>query len=264
MIRAMLSLTSRQSFILNQVVDTFIETGHPVSSQTVAFASPRPVSAATVRNEMGALEDSGYLAQAHQSSGRIPTDRGYRHYLDCGIEPCAQDKGYFMELSSHFSQRFKFAEDMPRLVEESAVVLSELSRQLGLLVIPDTGSSAEPLRSGMTAQGLRYLLDQPECRDSSKIRPLVRAIEEREKLKLWIDRHAEVDRAKVFVGAEHQVEDLEDYAIVTARYETGHDGVSGAIAVIGLKRMAYSRVLPIISEMAGVVGKVFQRMEERL
>jgi len=263
MIRAMLDLTFRQSFILNRVVDVFIETGHPVSSQAVSDASPRPVSPATVRNEMGALEDFGYLAQSHQSSGRIPTDRGYRHYLDCGIEPCAQDHGYFLELSDSFSQRFKFVEDMPRLVEESAVVLSELSRQLGLLVVPDTGN-AEPARSGMTAQGLRYLLDQPECRDSSKIRPLVRAIEEKEKLKLWIDRHAEVHCAKVFVGAEHQVEDLEDYAIVTARYETGHDGVSGAIAVIGLKRMAYARVLPIISEMAGVVGKVFQRMEEKL
>ncbi len=52
-IRAMLSLSSRQSFILNRVVDTFIETGHPVSSQAVAYASPSPVSSATIRNEMG-------------------------------------------------------------------------------------------------------------------------------------------------------------------------------------------------------------------
>ncbi len=265
MIRAMLSLTFRQSFILNRVVDVFIETGHPVSSQAVADASPSPVSPATVRHEMGTLEGCGYLAQAHHSSGRVPTDRGYRHYLDSGItETGRQYQDYFNGVSNRFSQRFTRTEDLPELMEESAGVLSGLSRQLGLLVIPDTGSAAvRDARWAMTAQGLRYLLDQPECRDTAVLRPLVKAIEEREKLKKWIETHSEINRPQAFVGSEHQVEDMDDYAIVTARYEAGSDGPSGAIAVIGLKRMAYARVLPIVSEMARVMGQALQRMEER-
>ncbi len=263
MIRAMLSLTSRQSFILNRVVDTFIGTGHPVSSQTIAFASPYPISSATVRNEMGALEDSGYLAQEHQCSGRVPTDRGYRHYLNCGIEAQESYQEYFLTLSEHFSNRYKKREDLPGLVEESAAVLSELSRQLGLLFVPDAGQvlSKEP-RLGMKTEGLRYLLEQPECQDASKLRPLVKAIEEKESLKKWITAHAQLNASQAFVGTEHQVEDLENYAIVTARYETGHEGGSGAIAVIGLRRMAYSKVLPIVSEMACLIGQAVRRMEE--
>lgn len=263
MIRAMLSLTSRQSWVLNQVVDTFIQTGHPVSSREVASAHPQCVSSATVRHEMGTLEGSGYLMQAHHSSGRMPTDRGYRHYLDSGLVPQSEYQDYFAGLSNRFFERFKSAEDRVKLAEESAVVLSELSRQLGLLLLPDYDTQSErDKRWALMTQGLRYLLDQPECSDASKLRPLVRAIEERKNLTKWIGTHSQVNRSQAYIGSEHQVDELDDYAIVTARYDGGHEGVTGAIAVIGLKRMAYARVLPIVEEMACLMGQAFKRMED--
>lgn len=259
----MLSLSSRQSFVLNRVVDSFIETGHPVSSKAVAFSSPLPVSSATIRHEMGTLEETGYLVQSHHSSGRIPTDRGYRHYLDYGIESHEMRVDHARELSNRFSNRFKNRDDTQALVEEFASTLSALSKQLGVLLVPDLASSdSDEGRIQMTAQGLRYLLDNPECQDSSTLRPLVHAVEEKETLKRWMGEHAMGSKPQAFVGMEHAFQDLEDYTIVTARFESGAQSPSGVVAVIGLKRMAYAKVLPIVSGMAQLMGSTLKAMRE--
>ncbi len=259
----MLNLSLRQSFILNRVVDTFIGTGQPVSSRAVACDSPSPVSSATIRYEMGALEDTGYLAQAHHSSGRIPTDRGYRHYLDHGIAAYETRSEPSRELSARFSNRFKTRDDTQLFADEFAAVLSELSRQVGVLLVPDSRSedSCEE-RIEMKTQGLRYLLEEPECQNSATIRPLVHAVEEKKALKQWIGKHAPDTNPKVFVGAEHEFEALLDYTIVTARYESGPQGPAGVVAVIGLKRMAYAKVLPVVSEMAQLMGSTFRAMRK--
>jgi heat-inducible transcriptional repressor len=75
-------LDERKAVILRAVVQEYIETAQPVGSGRIAAAPGVEVSSATVRNEMGALEDAGYLVQPHTSAGRIPTDKGYRFFVD--------------------------------------------------------------------------------------------------------------------------------------------------------------------------------------
>ena len=75
-------LDDRKAAILRAVVEEYIETAQPVGSSAVARAPGMAVSPATVRNEMGALERDGYLVQPHTSAGRIPTDKGYRFFVD--------------------------------------------------------------------------------------------------------------------------------------------------------------------------------------
>lgn len=75
-------LDERKAAILSAVVQEYIETAQPVGSGRVAAAPGVEVSPATVRNEMAALEDAGYLVQPHTSAGRVPTDRGYRFFVD--------------------------------------------------------------------------------------------------------------------------------------------------------------------------------------
>lgn len=75
-------LDDRKAAILRAVVEEYIETAQPVGSAAVARARGMAVSPATVRNEMGALERDGYLVQPHTSAGRIPTDKGYRFFVD--------------------------------------------------------------------------------------------------------------------------------------------------------------------------------------
>jgi heat-inducible transcriptional repressor len=75
-------LDERKAAILKAVVEEYVETAQPVGSGTIATSSHLGVSSATVRNEMTILEREGYLAQPHTSAGRVPTDRGYRFFVD--------------------------------------------------------------------------------------------------------------------------------------------------------------------------------------
>ncbi len=79
---AVSELDTRKQGILRAVIHSYVETAEPVGSEALAHRSRLGVSSATIRSEMGALEAMGYLAQPHTSAGRIPTDRGYRVYVD--------------------------------------------------------------------------------------------------------------------------------------------------------------------------------------
>lgn len=75
-------LTARQEFILRTVVEEHVSTGHPVGSKHIAGRQGLEVASSTVRYELARLEDLGYLSHPHTSAGRVPTDRGYRYYVD--------------------------------------------------------------------------------------------------------------------------------------------------------------------------------------
>src|SRR5689334_17662494 len=79
-------LTDRSRRVLATLVREYIETGEPVSSQKLARASGLGVSSATIRNVLAQLEDGGYVHQPHTSAGRVPTDRGYRVFVDLLLE----------------------------------------------------------------------------------------------------------------------------------------------------------------------------------
>src|SRR5580693_5622347 len=80
-------LDKRKAFILATVVYEYIATAEPVGSQTLTQKYQLGVSSATVRNEMAELEAGGYLVQPHTSAGRIPSDAGYRTYVDQLMQP---------------------------------------------------------------------------------------------------------------------------------------------------------------------------------
>ena len=75
-------LDERKSTILNAIIQTYLETGEPVGSRTISKMTDLNLSSATIRNEMSDLEDLGYIVQPHTSAGRIPSDLGYRFYVD--------------------------------------------------------------------------------------------------------------------------------------------------------------------------------------
>ena len=77
-----MELSERKEKILSAIIERFITTGEPVGSKFLVEVLSFPVSSATVRNEMAFLSDMGYLSQPHTSAGRIPSDKGYRYYID--------------------------------------------------------------------------------------------------------------------------------------------------------------------------------------
>src|SRR5258707_13670940 len=78
----MSELDERKAAILRAIVEHYVDSAQPVGSQTVTQSAGLGVSAATVRNEMSVLERDGFIVQPHTSAGRVPTDHGYRYYVD--------------------------------------------------------------------------------------------------------------------------------------------------------------------------------------
>ena len=77
-----INLDERSKSVLLAIIDKYIETAEPVGSRTIAKNHPQHLSSATIRNAMSDLEDNGLLSQPHTSAGRIPTDKGYRFYVE--------------------------------------------------------------------------------------------------------------------------------------------------------------------------------------
>ena len=77
-----MELDERKRKILKAIIQTYLETGEPVGSRTISKYTDLNLSSATIRNEMSDLEEMGYILQPHTSAGRIPSDEGYRLYVD--------------------------------------------------------------------------------------------------------------------------------------------------------------------------------------
>lgn len=104
-------LDERKASILRAVVEEYIQTAQPVGSGHVADAPGVSVSSATVRNEMAALEAEGYLAQPHTSAGRIPTEKGYRYFVDA-LTPPPLDRGSAQQVRAFFDHAHAGIEQM--------------------------------------------------------------------------------------------------------------------------------------------------------
>lgn len=91
-------LDDRKITILKAIIKTYLETGEPVGSRTISKYSDLKLSSATIRNEMSDLEDMGYIMQPHTSAGRIPSDKGYRFYVDQIMQEKENDVAEFKDM----------------------------------------------------------------------------------------------------------------------------------------------------------------------
>jgi len=126
-------LDERKARVLRAVVQEYIETAQPVGSGKVAEAPGVDVSSATVRNEMAVLESEGYLAQPHTSAGRIPTEKGYRYFVDTIGAPGALRGEQAKQVSEFFARAHGELEEM---LESTSRLLSGLTAWTGVVVPP--------------------------------------------------------------------------------------------------------------------------------
>lgn len=135
-------LDDRKAAILRAVVQEYIETAQPVGSGRIADAEGVDVSSATVRNEMATLETEGYLVQPHTSAGRIPTEKGYRYFVDTIGSPGALRGEHARQVSSFFRAAHGEIEEM---LEATSRLLSGITDWTGVVVPPP--ATETPLRS---------------------------------------------------------------------------------------------------------------------
>ena len=128
-----MGLTNRQNVIFKTIVEEFTRTAEPIGSKTLMNLLDFPVSSATIRNEMAALEKVGLLEKTHTSSGRIPSSRGYRYYVENLLETNL-DVPMQQTLKTYFTQRHYSIDDV---VSKSCDILSEMTNLTSIALGPD-------------------------------------------------------------------------------------------------------------------------------
>ena len=123
-------LDDRKKVILHTIIKTYLETGEPVGSRTISKYTDLNLSSATIRNEMADLEDLGYIMQPHTSAGRIPSDKGYRWYVDTLMEEKEQ------EVTEMREQMLQKADKMDQILKQAAKVLAANTNYATMISAP--------------------------------------------------------------------------------------------------------------------------------
>jgi heat-inducible transcriptional repressor len=182
-------LGARKVAVLRAVVEEYVRTGEPVGSETIAERTGLGVSSATIRNEMAALEELGYLSHPHTSAGRIPTDAGYRRFVD-SLPPGGRVRDAQRRAIAGF-----FAEtmvDLEEVLRGTTQLLSRVTQYAGLAV-PPAGSNEIVLRTELIEVGSGLLLlvvgergrvdklviERPDGLDADGLAALERALADR-------------------------------------------------------------------------------------
>ena len=226
-----MTITDRQKTILESLVQGYIQSAHPISSQWLSERSLREKEAgfdfspATIRNELLVLMEKGYLEQPHVSAGRIPTDRGYRFVVDDIIQEIE-----------------KREEELSQLVADRFELLDQLAESTTALVLGYT-----PRSSTVWKQGWEHLLREPEFEERDSLWNLTKFVEDVEK------RLADFLPAKameVYIGKENPFSKVKDFAIIVRRYSIDSQE-DGLVAMVGPKRMEYEKNIELLISYDG-------------
>src|SRR5438552_7554700 len=147
-------LGERKSAVLRAVVEEYVRTGEPVGSETIAERYGLGVSPATIRNEMAALEELGYLMHPHTSAGRIPTDLGYRRYVDSLPARSKLRDPQRRAITDFFQEAVG---DLEEVLRGAAQLLSRLTQYAGLAV-PPSSPEERILRIELVEMGTKLLV----------------------------------------------------------------------------------------------------------
>lgn len=127
-------LTDRQLLILQVIVDDFIASAQPVGSRQISKKAEITFSPATIRNEMADLEELGFIEKTHTSSGRVPSEKGYRFYVDHLLKPQIITSDDIHRMQSVFKGHLL---EMEQVIRQSADILSELTSYTSIILGPD-------------------------------------------------------------------------------------------------------------------------------
>jgi heat-inducible transcriptional repressor len=181
-------LGQRKAAVLRAVVEEYVRSGEPVGSETIAERSGLGVSSATIRNEMAALEELGYLMHPHTSAGRIPTDVGYRFYVDTLPGTTRLRETQRRLIAVHFAEAIL---DLEEVLKGSVQLLGRLTQYAGLAVPPsasdeaivrleliDMGPTVLILAIGQHGRVDKRVVDRPEDADKELLEEVERRLSE--------------------------------------------------------------------------------------
>jgi len=230
-----MGITERQRAILHQIIEEYAETASPVGSVTLAKLFD--VSPATIRSEMARLETLGLIAQPHTSAGRVPTDAGYRFYVNSldGLEESyqAEPERRFLERGEHALEvRISSQSRADAAIRGAVDALVELTGNLGLATIGDQ----------LYLAGISRLFTQPEFGDTRRVQAVAKLLDN---LEPWLREAAPGEALNIFIGHENPIGKNSQVSLIISKFRSPFSDKS-YIGVLGPTRQNYSKVMSLV------------------
>lgn len=223
-------IQQRKDRILGIVVNQYIKTITPVGSHFLTEEYRLDVSPATVRNILAELEEEGYLTHPHTSAGRVPTQRGYRYYVDHLMNEIQLLENEKQRIQSEYK---KYVSHLETLLEKTSQVVTDLTQYTSIISVDGWGSK-------IILKGTSHVVGYPDSTDILKIQSILKILEEKERLLALINRDLE-HKVEIYIGHEMALKEMDGCSLAVSSFEK--DGLTGRIAVLGPTRMNYDRVV---------------------
>lgn len=235
-------MNKRQEKILECIVEEYTSTALPIGSKVLVEKYRIDASSATIRGEMVELEEMGYLYQPHVSAGRIPTDKGYRYF----VEELMKDKELTKkEQLSLQTELLKLKAKNMRLSRTSAKLLSGITGNLAIGGMLD--------KDEFDDFGMRELLSEPEFKKLDDVCRLVETMDYIDEMFDKIVKEMKEGEVKIFIGAENPVNKISNCSMIVSPYKL-KNGERGVLALIGPKRMKYAKNKSLIEYIKKILG----------
>ena len=246
-----MNITPRQTQILVAIIEQYAEVASPVGSVTLAKLFE--VSSATIRSEMAKLEELGLITQPHTSAGRIPTDKGYRFYVNRLTEEnqggdeqillnASNSKDNlrgFRAISSRVSAQNDRADHAIRSAVDSLV---ELTGNLGLATIGDQ----------LYMNGIYNLFSQPEFESGEAVQSVAQLLDN---LEPWLREVAPNEPLNVYIGSENPIGKSSGASLIISKFESPFSENS-YIGVLGPTRQNYGKVVRLVQKTGELLEEI--------
>lgn len=240
-------LNKRQEDVLRIVVNSHVDSAAPVGSNFVASALG--LSSATIRNVMVELEEMCFIMHPHTSAGRVPTDDGYRYYIDSLMHIKGLKADVIDTIEGNYHRGIRSMDDA---MEKTSSLISSLTRYVGIAVVTQFEK--------VYLDGTSHILEQPEFRDFKKLYAIFKCFEDKNTILHVLCGETDDGGLAISVGRENKLAYLKDCGMVSRGYKK-RGKVSGRLGVIGPKRMVYERVVPMVEFLASALSEILDEID---
>lgn len=222
-------MTERQKQILCSIVEQYAEVASPVGSSLLAKLFS--VSSATVRADMAELERLGYIMQPHTSAGRVPTDKGYRFYVNNLTDNTPESLGE-RRAERALTARVQTGGMPERTIRNAVDTLVELTHNLGIATIGNQ----------LYMSGLSNLFGQPEFLQGQHVRQVAQLLDN---LEPWLQEAAPNQPLSVYIGQENPIGRSAGCSLIISKFRSPYSDQS-YIGVLGPTRQSYRDVMQLV------------------
>jgi transcriptional regulator of heat shock response len=228
-------MRDRQQQILEYVIELYVKTAEPVSSFDLLEEYELGFSSATIRNELLSLEKEGFLMQPYTSAGRVPTDLGYRYY----VNRMKQKEAILTEYAHYTTSLLESLKDMREINLKLKMLLLKISEYSGNVTLGKTSDEV------IFEEGMNRFLTQPYFSSLDFVREALADLEE---AKERIDDIADLTHTgsyQLYIGEENPISSLRNYSVIVGKCRIDNDE-EGTIVMIGPKSMEYQKNIALI------------------